>query len=221
MFNGILLVDKPKGVTSFQYMKKIGRKLGIPKVGHLGTLDPNASGLLVLLCGTYTKRNQEFSNQSKTYRTLVKFGIETDTLDPDGRVTRNSDVVPSTEAIVSVLPCFTGEIQQTVPHYSAVKIDGKRAYDLARQNIEFTPPTKTVVINKLELLEPISPGGVTAWLEMECGTGTYVRSLVKDLAKRLGTVAIAEEIVRTRIGEWRVEGAKTLENIELEDMISW
>ena len=193
-------------------MKKVGRKLGLPKVGHLGTLDPNASGLLVLLCGTYTKRNVEFSGLPKTYRTLVKFGIETDTLDPDGRVTRTSDIIPSTEAILATLPSLTGEILQQVPHYSAVKINGKRAYDLARQNIDFTPPTKTVVISKLEYLGD-------NWLEMECSTGTYVRSLVKTLAEKLGTVAIAQEIVRTKIGNWCVNNAKTLENVELEDMI--
>ena len=219
MFNGILLINKPKGVTSFQYMKKVGRKLGLPKVGHLGTLDPNASGLLVLLCGTYTKRNVEFSGLPKTYRTLVKFGIETDTLDPDGRVTRTSDIIPSTEAILATLPSLTGEILQQVPHYSAVKINGKRAYDLARQNIDFTPPTKAITIHRLELCRGGNLPPEEHWLELTCSTGTYVRSLVKTLAEKLGTVAIAQEIVRTKIGNWCVNNAKTLENVELEDMI--
>jgi len=186
--------------------------LNLLKVGHLGTLDPNASGVLVLLVGRATKLNQQLSQDTKTYQSLFKFGVETDTLDPEGTVIATSDIIPCMSSIENTLP-IVGEIDLRVPHFSAVHINGERAYDLARRGIEFTPPTKTVTIHRFEHLGDF-------WFEIECSTGTYVRSLAKHLANKLGTVAIAQEIIRTAVGKFRIESAKTLEEIELTDLIA-
>lgn len=220
LMNGILVINKPKGPSSFWYMKRVQKKLGIKKVGHLGTLDPNASGVLILLCGTATKLNERLSGGTKIYQSLVTFGIETDTLDPEGQIIFTSDVIPGRRQIAEVLPELVGEIEIQVPKFSAVHINGRRAYDLARQGVEFEAPKKTVKIDRFELLESSEKGdGKSFWVEIECQTGTYVRSLAKLLAMRLGTVAIASEIVRTRVGSFNIENAKSLEDVAMDDLI--
>jgi len=217
--NGILLINKPKGVSSFHYMKQVQRKLKLAKVGHLGTLDPAACGLLVLLCGSATKLNQQLSGKTKTYQSQFTFGIETDTLDSEGKIVATSDVIPTQNDIKNAL--FSGKIEIEIPKYSAVHINGKRAYELARKGIEFESPKKIVNILRFEMLNELRsvPDPASHWFEIECETGTYIRSLAKLLATKLGTVAIASEIIRTRIGEFKLEDAKTLENVELCDIL--
>lgn len=215
--NGILLINKPKGPSSFSYMKRVQKKLGIPKVGHLGTLDPAAGGLLVLLCGSATKLNQSLSHKTKVYQSIFTFGVETDTLDMEGKEVATSDVIPSLGQVKEKLDVMVGAVEIQVPHYSAVHIDGERAYDLARRGIDFIPPTKRVEIMRFELLGQVSDREFK--FEIECQTGTYVRSLAKLLAQKLGTVAIASEITRTKVGEFCIEHAKTVEDVSITDIM--
>ncbi|MCL2569735.1 MAG: tRNA pseudouridine(55) synthase TruB [Firmicutes bacterium] len=215
--DGILIINKPKGITSFLYMKKVQRKLGIKKVGHLGTLDPNACGVLVLLCGRATKLNEKLSGQTKTYQTLLPFGVTTDTIDSEGQIIATSEVIPTKKQIEKILPEMVGDIEIEVPKFSAVHINGRRAYDLARKGIDFTPPRKVVKIERFELLEQRSENEF--FFEIECQTGTYIRSLAQLIAEKLGTVAYCAEIIRTRVGDSRIEDAKGLEDVTIEDMV--
>ena len=240
--DGILNVIKPVGISSFSFMRKVQRKLGIKKIGHLGTLDPNACGVLVLLCGKATKLNQTLSGGTKVYRSVFTFGIETDTLDSAGavishtpsaasgcqrcRVSASAKLVnrpfilkgnPTRKQIEMLLPSLTGEIEIEIPKFSAVHINGKRAYDLARRGIDFSPPKKVVKIHRFELLAQLAPEKF--FVEIECETGTYVRSLAKLVAKRLGTVAIASSILRTRVGDFDIKHAKSLHNVEISDIM--
>lgn len=218
-------------MSSFHALSIVKRRLKLKKVGHLGTLDPSACGVLVLLCGSATKLTNQLHAPTKVYRTLIIWGKETDTLDAEGRIVAQSDVIPTTEQIKAVLPDMVGEIEIEVPKYSAVHIQGKRAYELARQGIDFVPPKKTVMVNRFEILETaqcrqdLTALGETFvlpshsnYFEIECQTGTYIRSLAKLLACRLGTVATAGVIIRTRVGQFMLCNARTLDNIQLNDL---
>ena len=209
----------------------VKRRLKLKKVGHLGTLDPAACGVLILLCGRATKLTNQLHAPTKVYRTLVLWGQETNTLDCEGEVVATSDVIPTAEQIKNVLPDLIGEVQIEVPKFSAVHIQGKRAYELARQGIDFVPPTKTVVVTRFELLdnaqcvqdlaaigEEFSLPANASYFEIECQTGTYIRSLAKLLATRLGTVATAGVILRTRVGDFKITDARILKEISLDDL---
>lgn len=211
----------------------VKRRLKLKKVGHLGTLDPAACGVLVLLCGRATKLTNKLHAPSKVYRTLIVWGEETATLDCEGEVVATSEVIPSIEQIQKVLPSMEGQIEIEVPKFSAVHIDGKRAYELARQGIDFVPPKKNVAINRFNLLdnqqcvEDLSAIGETfelpkncSYFEIECETGTYIRSLAKLLATRLGTVATAAVILRTQVGAFELVNASTLDSVTLNNMQS-
>lgn len=216
--DGILCVIKPVGISSFSFMRQVQKKLGIKKIGHLGTLDPNACGVLVLLCGKATKLNQQLSGGTKVYRSIFTFGIETDTLDTAGEVVARSEIIPTQKQVKDLLSTLTGGIQIQVPKFSAVHINGKRAYDLARNGVDFTPPAKTVLIHRFELLKQLMPKN-KFFVEIECETGTYVRSLAKLVAEKLGTVAIASSILRTRVGEFDIKDAKCLRDVTMGDII--
>lgn len=240
--NGILNIHKPAGMSSFKCMSIVKRRLydqidptTRPKfknwrVGFLGTLDPLASGVLVLLCGKATKLADSLhAHNQKVYRSVFTFGIETTTLDNEGEVIARSDVIPTLEQIKKILPEMVGDIEIEVPKFSAVHIDGKRAYDLARQGVDFTPPKKVVNIKRFELIRdldvPVEPDCehgalVRRTFEIECQTGTYIRSLAKLMAQKLGTVAIASTIIRTRVGDFKIEDAKSLEDVSLKDVIT-
>ncbi len=218
-------------MSSFKALTVVKRRLKLNKVGHLGTLDPAACGVLVLLCGRATKLANQLHAPTKVYRTLVLWGQETDTLDCEGQVIAQSDVIPTTEQIAAVLPNMVGEIQIEVPKFSAVHIQGKRAYELARQGIDFVPPQKTVTVTRFEMLDTaqcerdLTALGETFQLppnanyfEVECQTGTYIRSLAKLLATRLGTVATAAVIIRTRVGQFAIADACTLDGVQLNDL---
>ena len=154
---------------------------------------------------------------SKVYRSLFRFGIETDTLDPEGQITATSQVIPTRAQIEAILPSLTGEVEIEVPKFSAVHINGKRAYDLARNGVDFKSPTKIVNVYRFEIIS--SPKLVNDWFEIECQTGTYIRSLAKLLAQKLGTVAIAQEIIRTRVGNFKIEDAKSPDHVALENIL--
>ena len=229
--DGIINLCKPRGIASFQALTVVKRRLGLTKVGHLGTLDPAACGVLVLLCGRATKLANQLHAPTKVYRTLIVWGAETDTLDKEGVVIAHSDVIPTTEQIQAALPALIGEVQIEVPKYSAVHINGRRAYDLARQGVAFTPPQKTVVIQRFTMLPvtqcvtDLSAQGElytlpshANYFEIECQTGTYIRSLAKLLATRLGTVATAAVIIRTRVGQFDLTQSCSLDEVSIDDL---
>ena len=209
----------------------VKRRLKIKKVGHLGTLDPAACGVLVLLCGRATKLTNQLHAPTKVYRTLILWGQETDTLDCEGKVVAESNVIPTPKQISEMLPSLVGEIEIEIPKFSAVHIQGKRAYELARQGIDFVLPKKNVVVSRFDLLdveqcqrdlrsigEDLEIPEKASYFEIECQTGTYIRSLAKLLASRLGTVATAAVIIRTRVGNFKIENAKTLDAVKIDDL---
>jgi len=216
--DGFLNIHKPAGMSSFKCLSIVRRKLGLKKVGFLGTLDPLASGVLVLLCGRATKLADKLHESTKVYQSEFTFGIETTTLDNEGAVTAQSDVIPTEKQIRTVLPSLVGEIEIEVPKFSAVHIDGNRAYDLARKGIDFTPPTRVVAVQRFEIIAKQS-GSASRWFEIECQTGTYIRSLAKLMAQKLGTVAIASTIIRTRVGQFDIATAKDFDNVTIDDII--
>ena len=229
--DGIINLCKPRGMSSFRALTVVKRRLKLNKVGHLGTLDPAACGVLVLLCGRATKLANQLHAPTKVYRTLVIWGQETDTLDCEGQVVSRSDVIPTDAQIAAELPNMVGEIQIEVPKFSAVHIQGKRAYELARQGIDFVPPQKTVTVTRFEMLDPaqcvrdLEALGETFQLppnanyfEVECQAGTYIRSLAKLLATRLGTLATAAVIIRTQVGDFSIADARTLDAVQLNDL---
>ncbi len=196
--HGWLVLDKPVGLTSTQALGKVRRLLNAAKAGHVGTLDPLATGVLPLAFGEATKTVPLLEGAEKTYRFTIQWGRSTDTLDAEGDVTGQSDVRPAREAIEAALPQFLGEILQAPPAYSAVKIDGKRAYDLARAGQDVAPEPRPVQIHELFLTD--TPDADHAVLEMRCGSGTYVRSLARDLASALGAEGHVSALRRIRTG---------------------
>jgi tRNA pseudouridine55 synthase len=213
----ILNVCKPVGISSFHAVNIIRRRFGIKKVGHLGTLDPLACGVLVLLCGSATKRMNELSAGTKVYRSIFTFGCETTTLDSGGEVIKTDDKNITASAVKGILPALTGDIEIEVPKYSAVHINGRRAYDLARKGVDFIPPKKTVRIKRFELLGQIKKNAF--FFEIECSSGTYIRSLAKLLAQKLDTVAIASLIIRTRVGDFDITASHNLAAAAISDII--
>ena len=220
-------------MSSLQAVGVVKRKLTLNKVGHLGTLDPAACGVLVLLCGRATKLADRLHGGAKVYRTLITWGTETDTLDATGQVVATSAVIPTTAQITQALASMVGAVTITVPKYSAVHINGERAYDLARRGIDFVPPQKTVQVSRFALLptaecvrdlaaigETFTLPENSNYFEIECEVGTYVRSLAQLLATRLGTVATASVILRTQVGQFSLREAKSLDNVQLSDLQS-
>ena len=183
--DGWVNFDKPLGMTSTQAVGKVRRAYNAQKVGHAGTLDPLATGVLPIALGEATKTIPYTQDALKTYEFTVRWGEQRSTDDAEGEVIATSEIRPTPDAIESALPAFTGEITQTPPRFSAIKIDGQRAYDLARDGQEFEIKSRTVFIESLSLL---SHDTDTASFTMTCGKGTYVRSLARDLALELGTV---------------------------------
>ena len=225
--HGWIILDKPLGLGSTQGVSAVKRVLrqggygkGI-KVGHGGTLDPLATGVLPIAVGEATKLAGRMLDSDKVYDFTIRFGVQTSTLDAEGEVVAESNVRPTREALEAVLPRFTGPIDQVPPAYSALKIDGERAYDLARDGVEFELPTRKVTIFDLKVVEQPDPDHIT--LEMECGKGTYVRAVVRDLAKALGACGHVADLRRTRVGGFSEAGAislETLENLSYEARLS-
>ena len=210
--HGWLVLDKPTGVTSTQMVGRARRLLNAQKAGHGGTLDPLATGILPLAFGEATKTVSYAMDGRKTYAFSVRWGQETDSCDSDGQITQESDHRPDEEAIRAVLPEFLGPIQQIPPRFSALKVDGKRAYDLARSNQEFELEARRVEIFRLELLSVDGPDQAT--FEVDCGKGTYVRSLARDIAGKLGTLGHIVMLRRLRVGPFGLEHAISLESLD-------
>jgi len=225
--NGILLVDKPVGISSFGVVAKVRgiwraqlREQGISvkkaKVGHTGTLDPMASGLMILVLGEYCKRAVEFSKLDKTYEVEMTLGQTSTTGDQEGEKTHVSDFVPSTEEIQKVLGSFVGEQQQTPPIYSAIKVNGQRAYDLARKGKEVVMEPRTVTIHKIGNMSYEYP---IVKFTVDVSSGTYIRSLTEDIGKKLTTGAYMSNLRRTTVGKFSLEGTLTIEKLSLQTLL--
>jgi len=205
----MFLVDKPKGPTSSRVVERIRKKFNV-KAGHTGTLDPLATGLLIVLTGKFTKNASSFLKLDKAYEVRAILGIETDTFDSEGTVLRRRDNEIAREELENVLKEFSGDIWQTPPLYSAKKITGRKAYQLARKGISVDIPPKKVSIYSLELKEFQFPYFTIA---CEVSSGFYVRSLAHDIGEKLGVGATVVGVRRTRVGPYHVEQAKLLEEI--------
>ena len=210
--SGWICLDKPIDLGSTQAVGRVRRLFNAQKAGHAGTLDPLATGILPIALGEATKTVPFLMDADKTYRFTVAWGEETATFDREGAVTATSDVRPEAAAIADALKAFVGEISQVPPNYSAVRVDGARAYDLAREGIEMELQPRQVVIHDARFIEALDVDHAT--IEIECGKGTYVRALARDLASALGAVAHVSELRRTRVGGFGAENAITLEKLE-------
>lgn len=200
-----ILINKPTGWSSFDVVNKIKKALKIKKIGHSGTLDPFADGLLILVTGKKTKEAGRFQNLPKTYVGTIALGQTTDTLDTEGEITERKPVPPLTsEKIAALLSRFLGESLQTPPVYSALKLNGRRAYKLARENRDVELAPRKIHIYALELLD-FSKAELT--IRVHCSKGTYVRALARDIAKSLGTVGFLKSLTRTEIGPFSLEEA--------------
>ena len=197
--NGWIFIDKPKDKTSFQVIYELRKILNIKKIGHSGTLDPFATGVLAVALGEATKSIYYF-NQKKIYTFKVVFGESKDTDDITGRTINKSDVTPSEEEINKCLKLFVGQQLQVPPKYSAVKVNGRRAYELARKNKKFEIQPKTIFIKSLVCLGSCNNNEYS--FSIECSSGTYVRSIARDLGKMLGTYAYVSELRRVKIGKF-------------------
>ena len=208
---GIICLDKPCDMTSFMAVKRASRILGVKKAGHTGTLDPMATGVLVIMLGHCTRFIELLPEHRKGYTARVKLGLTTDTLDITGEVLTENPVNITEEQLLSVAENFKGEISQVPPMYSAIKKDGERLYDLARKGIEIERESRKITIEKLEIYDF---DGVEFSMDVTCSAGTYIRSLCDDIGKALGCGAVMTALRRTEANGFSIENAVTLENLE-------
>ncbi len=208
---GIICLDKPRNMTSFFAVKRASRILGVKKAGHTGTLDPMATGVLVICLGNCTRFIELLPEHSKSYEARVKLGLTTDTLDITGEVLSESPVNVTLNALLTVAEKFKGETLQTPPMYSALKKDGERLYDLARKGIEIEREQRKINITQLEIYDF---DGVEFSMRVSCSAGTYIRSLCDDIGKALGCGAVMTELRRTKANGFSIENAVTLEELE-------
>ncbi len=210
--NGWVVLDKPAGMTSTQAVGKVRWLFQAQKAGHAGTLDPLATGILPIALGEATKTVPYAVDGQKAYRFTVRWGIETDTDDAEGQVVERSELRPARAAIEALLPSFIGEVLQTPPAFSAIKIDGQRAYDLARQGEVVKLEARPVQIDRLELVD--MPDDDTSVFEAECGRGTYVRAIARDIGRTLGCLGHVTALRRTRVGPFEEATAVAIEDLE-------
>ena len=215
--SGLLLVNKPSGITSFKVVSIIRKKLNVKKVGHCGTLDPLAKGLMIVLVGKATKRQDKFMKQDKVYYAKIKLGIKTDTGDLEGKIISQSDFSNITlEQIKTVCNSFVGEIEQEPPMYSALKVNGKKLYELARKGITIERKKRKIKIYNIDFL---SFNGNEIELKIKCSSGTYIRVLAQDIGSKLKTDATLSFLRREQIGSYTLNQSVPLENISFENLI--
>ena len=216
MEDQIILIDKPAGISSFGVVAKVRTQLKTEfshkvKVGHTGTLDPFATGLLILLSGKMTKKSNEFLKLDKVYEATLKLGFISTTGDPEGKITKYSENAKITKieetSIQSPLQSFIGKIQQTPPKFSAIKINGQRAYKLARKGQDFKIPSREIEIYNIEIISYNYP---ELKIRVHCSSGTYIRTLAEDIGKKLNTGAYLTALRRIKIGKYSIENAKQL-----------
>lgn len=211
--NGWIILDKPQGISSNQALRKIQYLLHAKKAGHIGTLDPFATGVLPLAFGEATKLIPYLEGTEKTYEFTLKFGTATATADTEGDITEISEVIPTAAEIQHILPQFTGEISQIPPKYSAIHINGQRAYDLARQGADFEIPSRRITIKELILLD-VRPEQKEADFRVTCSKGTYVRTLGTDIAAALNTCGHLTALRRTKNGFFNLTDTILLDNLK-------
>ncbi|MDY6925223.1 MAG: tRNA pseudouridine(55) synthase TruB [Pseudomonadota bacterium] len=207
--NGWVCLDKPLEMGSTEAVSKVRRLFNAQKAGHAGTLDPLASGILPIALGEATKTVPFMMEAQKVYRFTINWGISTDSLDREGEITARSDVRPDVGAVRAALPAFVGEIDQVPPQFSAIKVDGQRAYDLAREGTEFELASRRVTIH--EAAVTAAPDADHVEITMRTGKGVYVRSLARDLAIMLGAEGHVSALRRERVGPFSTENAVTLD----------
>lgn len=209
---GFVNIIKPTGMTSFDVVQRVKKALKTKRVGHLGTLDPAASGVLPIAVGKATKFFDYFLKKDKVYVARVKFGVETDTLDSFGNITKTIEGEVNEDELLGVLKNFVGKISQVPPEYSAVKVNGKRAYELARENANFVIKPRNITIFSIILQEKCEKNEYL--FEVHCSAGTYIRTLFSDIAKAINTVATTTAIIRTRSGLFENHTAQCLKDFE-------
>lgn len=208
--NGVIVVNKPKGITSRDVVNKLVKVFGTKSIGHIGTLDPMATGVLVCLIGKYTKLGSIMVNHNKEYIATFKLNVLTDTLDIEGKVLDTADKKISLEDMQGAIEHFNGlTYMQEVPIYSAVKVNGKKLYDYARSNEDVILPKKEVTIYKLELVS------FEDEVKIKCkvSKGTYIRALIRDICAYLGTYGVMTDLVRTKLGDYDISDAYSLDDI--------
>lgn len=211
---GILLINKPRGKTAFSLVAILRKRLGIKTIGHAGTLDPFATGVMVMLIGRpYTRLSDRFLNQDKEYLAEVKLGASTDSYDCDGVIQNSSDKVPTREEIEAVVSTFQGEIDQVPPMFSAKKIDGKKLYELARQGKTVERAAVRVKVD----IQIISYNYPYLTIRVACSKGTYVRSLAHEIGEKLGSWGHLSALERLRSGPFRLDECITLETLDSPD----
>ena len=198
-----VLLNKEVGISSFQAMNQLKKDIGTKRVGHCGTLDPFADGLLLALSGRITKFMTYMADMPKVYEAVLEFGQETDTLDPTGKVLSQGLPVPELEAVEKAASSFSGNMMQVPPAFSAVHVEGKRAYKLARRGEELNIPAKEITIYSFEILEYKKP---ELYFRVTCSGGTYIRAIARDLASLCGTKGYLKTLRRTAIGPFNVQG---------------
>lgn len=208
----VLLIDKPAGITSFGVVARVRRKISEEfghkvKVGHTGTLDPFATGLMIIVTGKECRNAGDYSKLDKVYEATIRLGQTSSTGDPEGEITDVSEEAPTREAVDVALEPFVGEIRQRPPMYSAIKINGQRAYKLARKGEVVEVPERTVNIFSLELIDYTYP---ELKIRVHVSSGTYIRTLAEDIGKALGVGAYCSELRRTKIASWSVEDAEQI-----------
>lgn len=211
MLKGILNVNKEKGISSARVVSLVRRALNMKKVGHTGTLDLEASGVLPIVIGKATRVSDYMMTKDKVYETELILGAKTDTLDAAGEIIEKSDKEVTREEFLQAMKTFKGEIDQIPPMYSALKVNGKKLYDLAREGIEIERKKRKVNIYDIELLDFAFP---KATIRVTCSKGTYIRTLVDDIGEKLGTLAYVNELARVRVGDFDIKDA-----IKSEDLL--
>lgn len=207
----LVVVNKPSDITSRDVVNKLCKIFNTKKIGHTGTLDPIASGVLVCVCGKYTKLVNDLTSLDKEYIATIKLGIKTDTLDTKGTIIEEKDVNVTLDDIKKVFNNFPKSYNQTVPKYSAVKINGKKLYEYARNNIDIKLPVRKVEIYSLELLDF---DGTSITFKTKVSKGTYIRSLIGDICNDLNTIGTMSNLIRTKQGNFSIEESYTLNDIE-------
>lgn len=214
--NGIIVVNKDLGYTSRDVVNIISKKLNTKKVGHTGTLDPNASGVLVICVGQALKVCELLTNHDKEYIAGITLGIETDTLDMDGNILCNQNVDIDDNKIYDVVNSFMGKYSQEVPKYSAVKVNGKKLYEYARKNIPVELPSKEVDIKNIQVIDNIIHKDGKVFFKIKCtvSKGTYIRSLIRDIGNKLGVPSVMNSLIRTRQGFFDIKDSYSIDDIK-------
>ena len=214
-FYGLILVNKPVGITSFKLVYIIKKKLNVKKVGHCGTLDPLASGLMIVLVGKYTKLQEKFMKQDKVYLATIKLGIRTDSGDLDGKIISQSDYSHIKKIdIKKALNSFVGKISQIPPMYSALKVNGKKLYELARKGITIERKSREITIYNIDFLDFKKD---TFSIRIKCSSGTYIRTLAEDIGKKINTDTVLINLVREEIGNYKLSSAINIDDIKQND----